>query len=309
MWQLGSDDWISYGWGPDLRSERYPINSGNNYLTVDFSKYKLPTAKISPIIAAVDAVNDIVANYPGPYTLMCSGGVDSQSMIWCWILSGIPFNIVSIRYISNSECFNDYDLDELRQFAEVNNLEVTYIDFDVINFLENDLQDISKNYDCDSPQFCTHIKMSECVQDGTIMFSGNYIHGQFGLSYTMLGLHRYAIASRTTSRNIIPAFFLHNPSLAFSFTYNNNYCSSYIPKDIFLAAGFPIIPPPEKYNGFEKIKEYYDQYNDRVTSRTRLLYSSQPSRRVFDLLFRYPLHSSNINKLSYVTTILNETQL
>jgi hypothetical protein len=302
MWQLGSDNWISYGYGPSLSSDKSVTNDD---IYIDFSKYEIPPTHVPAQDAAVIAVNDIINSYPGPYTLMCSGGVDSQSMIWCWVLSKVPFNIVSVRYVSNGVCFNEYDLEGLGVFAEANNLTVTYVDFDIINFLENDLVEISKKYDCNSPQFCTHIKMSECVTEGTLMFSGNYINRAFGISYTMLGLHRYAIAARTLTRAIIPSFFLHNPILAFSFTYNVPY-SVERPADVYKSACFPVIPPVKKYNGFEQIKNYYDKYTARVSGRTKLMYASKPSNRIFDLLFRYPLHSSNINKSSRVTTIINK---
>lgn len=305
MWQLGADNWISYGWGPDMRNERYPNDSLDNFLYMDFSNYKVPTTVVRPTSASIAAVNNIVANYPGPYTLMCSGGIDSQAMIWAWSLTGLPFNILSIRYVSDNICFNEHDLGGLHQFCELHGFEITYKDFDVINFLENDLPDTSVKYDCDSPQFCTHIKMSECVPEGTIMFSGNYINGTFGIGYTMLGLHRYAVASRTPTRAIIPSFFLHSPELAFSFINKKSHPATVSTRDIYTSAGFPVLKQ-QKYNGFEELKNYYDKYTGRVTGRTRLLYSSKPSNRVFDLLFRYPYHVSNTHIPIRTVIQLNE---
>jgi hypothetical protein len=90
---------------------------------------------------------------------------------------------------------------------------------------------------------------------------------------------------------VIPSFFLHNPKLAYSFINNNLCLDSDEPEDVYLKAGFLIAKPIKKYNGFEEIKEYYDQFSDRVLAKNKFLYSAKPSKRVFDMLFRYPLQS------------------
>ena len=56
-----------------------------------------------------------------------------------------------------------------------------------------------------------------------------------------------------------------------------------------LQLGIPIISQPQKQTGFEKIKEYYDDQPARVNPREKLKYSNKPSKRVFDILFRYRL--------------------
>jgi hypothetical protein len=53
--------------------------------------------------------------------------------------------------------------------------------------------------------------------------------------------------------------------------------------------GFPVIPQECKLTGFEKVKDYYDEYFwDLVTPKMKLKYSSRLSRRTYDLLLRYP---------------------
>ena len=59
-----------------------------------------------------------------------------------------------------------------------------------------------------------------------------------------------------------------------------------------------IIRQPEKFNGFENIKKYYDKYFNRVKPIDRLKFASKPSKRVFDLLFRYPYEGAGKCKSS-----------
>jgi len=284
MWQLGHNNWIKYGWGNELNSIK---DSETTKFHIDFSGHDNIEKLYLPFAAAVDAVHKIAETYPSPYTLMCTGGVDSQSMILAWIESKVPFEIVSFRYISENIFFNDYDLVELDKLAEFHGLTVNYKEFDIISFLENDLVEIAKSTDCTSPHFCTHMKFTDSVTNGTILFSGNALHKNGAqITYDMLALHRYAIKIENTNKKIIPFFFLHTPELAYSFINNNLNIKDYI------KGGFTVISPPQKYTGFEKIKDYYDKYTRRVTSKQKLLYARLPSARVFDYLFRYSFYAS-----------------
>ena len=57
----------------------------------------------------------------------------------------------------------------------------------------------------------------------------------------------------------------------------------------FKQAGFPVIPQQNKFSGFEKIKDYYDKVPNLVTLKDRLQYANKPSKRAFDIAFRYKL--------------------
>lgn len=298
---MGHNDWIKYGWGDDLHNTWQRGDS----LVIDFTNGNEPFEKLSPLDAAIDAVNKIVATHPAPYTLMCSGGVDSQAMMWAWLKSGHPFNVVSIKYVSNGTWFNDHDLDTLVQFTEKNNIPVTYYEFDIIDFLENgELQKISVANDCQSPQICTYIKMSELVTKGTILFSGNYIDTNMAfLNYTILGLHRYAKSLSTTDRRLIPFFFMYTPELAYSFT---NMMPSWIAsKDAYQVNDFHIVSPEIKFSGFEKVKDYYDKYRNRISLQLKKRSMHRASKRVFDLLFRYGIE--NTKSSQNIAVVINKT--
>jgi hypothetical protein len=136
------------------------------------------------------------------------------------------------------------------------------------------------------------MRISEEITDGTIIFSGNFAsHSQY--NYTIFGIKRY---TDITKRSIIPFFFLHDAALA-GFINKVNSEKQYLKvSDPYLnkiealtKAKIPIIPQAQKYTGFEKIKEYYDEQKDRVTIIERMKFSNMPSKRIFDVLFRYKL--------------------
>ena len=283
MWRMGAENWIRYGWGEEMSSTWTP----DNKLHVDFSNHDPINPATTPSDAAILTVNDIINSYPAPYTLMCSGGVDSQLMIWAWRISQVPFKVVSVKYKSNGIWFNDYDLKELEELSNKTNLPIDYREFDIIDFLENGLSTVANDNDCDSPQICTHIKISEMVDSGTILFSGNIIQSKMSIiNYTILGLHRYSLRASTATRKVIPFFLLHDPRFAFSFDQYSNLSNQ--KSKLYEIGGCPLICQPDKFNGFEKLKEYYDKYFMRVSIEDRKRFISKPSHRVFDLLFRHP---------------------
>lgn len=282
MTSFGENGWIKYGWSENLNPER--TNGDNFYIKFI---YDIESLSNQPVITtAIECIKKISETYPPPYNLMCSGGTDSQSMIYLWLKSKVPFNIISVKYISNNIYWNKHDLSTLEQFALVNNLTINFKEFDIINFLENDLNYISKTYNCPSPHISTHIKMTDLVPMGTIIFSGNFIHNKraLALSPALLGLHKFSLTQKRKEISIIPFFFLEYPELAHAF---KNF--DLVTKNIaYIESGIPIIPQPDKITGFEEVKNYYDKYTNRVTKIERLKFSNKPSKRIFDLLFRYP---------------------
>ena len=104
----------------------------------------------------------------------------------------------------------------------------------IFDFLENNLYSYARKYFCTSPHMCTYMAMSEQLNDGTLLFSGEYTEKDVvHLNYTILGLHRYALQSK---RNIIPYFLLHTPELAGAFNPYIKY-EEVIPQDYYSYPG------------------------------------------------------------------------
>lgn len=273
--------WAKKGWGQDYS----PEFSDSKKFHLDLSE--MYNSKKTSLEAGIDAVNQVVSYFPKPFYLMVSGGVDSQSMLWIWKQSGIPFIPVSFEYTHNETVLNDHDLEHLRQFTKIHSIEVQYRKFDIINFLENKLLEYAVKYQCTSPQITTHMALADSIIGGTVVFSGNF-GTDIAYNYTILGLMRYA-----ESRSTVPYFLSLTPEIAGS-TYDgrifNRMRNSYQLKvNNLISNGIPVVPQPTKQTGFEKIKDLYDLQSTRVTPIDRLRFKHKPSKRVFDILFRYRL--------------------
>ena len=260
---------------------------------IDFTVTKFKETVKSPLTAAIEAINDIAENYPAPYHLLVSGGIDSQAMLYAWKMSGHPFTAVSFRY---NQDFNWHDIKTLPEFCEQENIDYQIVDFDYFSFLENEYDAIARRYQCSSPQIAMHIKMATMLH-GTRIFSGNFLSlSAASLSYAILGTYRYSITEE--GKNTIPYFFLHTPELAYSLNYfrssgyqkHTTIDAPYTDRvNEYQAMGFPVIAQDNKLNGFEKFKEYYDSHTYVLEDRNnRLKYHSKASQRPFDWLFRYP---------------------
>jgi hypothetical protein len=288
------------------------VNTNNDY----FLNYKYKNIDMLPIEAAYHTIQHIHQNYPPPYTLMLSGGVDSQAMLYAWHTSGKSYNTVSAVYNHN---LNDNDLDTLRQFIQIHNININFVNFDLISFLQTEHVNYVEKYRCGSPHMTTFMKISEMIKEGTVIMSGNFFNTLAPyanyIDKNNFGLYRYA---SQTKRPMVPFFFAETQELAFSFKYTpdtdiidnvdkkmqiensiteNN--KQYIKKvELFQKYGFPVIPQSIKTTGFELIKNYYDEhFAHLVTVEDRLsrIGKVQRSYRVFDMLLRnkYELRYQN----------------
>jgi hypothetical protein len=276
-------DWMRFGWG-DAFSDTFDKN-----LKFHIDAFNVQTSSKSLLEVSSRVILEIAEKYPPPYYLMVSGGIDSQAMLWCWMNSAVPFTPISVKYTGADEyklVLNQHDLAELDIFATQHEIDITYLELNIINFLERELTEYAIKYQCTSPQLCTHMKMSELVSDGTIIFSGNFID-DFAYNYTIMGLKRYA---DTSGKKCIPFFFLHDSELA-GFRHKYEAGSLYEKKiQFYTSLKIPIVPQLNKQTGFEVIKDYYDTRTDLVVAISdRIRFASMPSKRKFDLLFRYEL--------------------
>jgi len=269
-----------------------PRKKGDDYYFT-FRDHNLP--KTSPLQSANHTINYIVKNYPAPYTLYVSGGVDSQAMLYAWLMSGVPFNTFSGVY---NKTLNDYDLETLDIFSKQHNLKINYHDFDLISFLENEHEYYANQYHCGSPQVTTFMKMADLTTEGTVIFSGQCIgkgrnQDLYGVpDRNNLSLYHYGIKA---NKSIVPFFFNETEELAYSMDMMRpefwavHVCGSYTDKvAAYQYYGFPVNPQKTGVNGFEKLKEMYDTNPPRLpTIQDRLERRPfQKSTRNFDLLYR-----------------------
>jgi hypothetical protein len=257
--------------------------------SVDLTSYVFE----DPLENAVSAVKRIAETAPGPYILLASGGVDSQAMIWAWERSGVPYEIWHYSY----DNWNYHDTEYLVKFLNKVGLsnKLTIKNLDAISFISsNELINYAKEFDCSSPQILTYIKYAEDTP-GTPIMGGNFIQQDVcGISYTLMALQRYSTKQR---KNFVPFFFQVTPELSYTFfKKDKNFSILEKSKDAgyrvkcqcYETSGFPIIRQYEKYTGFEKIKKYFD--SEEVSNRDRVRWANKPSKRAFDIKYRYNLY-------------------
>lgn len=272
----------------------------------------------SPLESAVKLIQDIANNYPPPYRLYLSGGVDSQAMLYAWQQSGIPYETYSARYNNN---LNDHDISTIKQFAEIHRIKLNIVDFDLFNFLEKEHDFYATTYFSGSPQFSSFMKMVDNQIEGTALMSGNFAlptHVKKNEAPDHIGwpdtnamsLYQFA---RISGKNFIPFFFMESPELFYSLKMNPYIQSYYDNTDklslfnehgeeiskgrsfnyilkcaFYQSFGFPVLPQIDKYNGFEKVKDYYDQYEYLIKPKDYIhRLAGQKSKRAFDVLYRY----------------------
>jgi len=253
------------------------------------------------LVHLIAHVKKIIQQYPPPYTLMCSGGIDSQVMLWAWTLAGVEFKALHVSYNG----YNEFDSITLEQFASRYGIKYDTVNFDVIEFLETRLDQYANKYLCGSPQLCTYMAMSELVDSGTKIFAGNliYLSGMLPINNTIYGLQRYSVLS---GYSVVPFFLSTDVSVssAAALFWNNTAKDEYLAiknlssmtdkqkgyltkQTLYTLAGFPTISQNVNFTGFERVEAYYDTQINRVSAIEKLRYSIYPVKRTFDYLFRY----------------------
>jgi hypothetical protein len=133
--------------------------------------------------------------------------------------------------------------------------------------------------------------MSDTIQDGTVIFSGNFfLPKKPPFDYDILALYRYSLECVTHS--VIPFFFSFTKDLAFignTVKQINSYDDYKSKCNIYKYFDIPIIEQNTKLSGFEFIKDCFDTVPNLISKQDRLRYSSKPSKRPFDIAYRYKL--------------------
>ena len=136
---------------PLFRTEEYlPVNLELDFFqNLSFSSEKFTEYRIQSAIKA--------SNILGPKPAVCfSGGIDSQAMVLAWKESGLKFDTVILVFKDN---LNIHDVDDARAFCKINDIPLTEIELDIMQFLNRENYDYALKYDSASPHFNTHYKL------------------------------------------------------------------------------------------------------------------------------------------------------
>lgn len=261
---------------------------------------------------SIDVVNTLLPNLGTKPAVCLSGGIDSQVMVDCFIRAGVAFDVVIMRFPDN---LNWHDIKTAIEFCDTRKLSYTFIDVDVIQFLSRDLIAFADKYDVSSPQFATHFRMFEILQElgyTSAICGGNtllntvdgwfypttkeqsdwksfsersnfYVMGDFLSYYWKFSL---AFSCHQEKSNLIDNTKIN---LLSNVANHDNLVSDRYKVKVsgFMAAGFDVIAQVAKFTGFEEVKEKIKDFDSG-------------DGWAFEKRFRFPLRlknpTPNINK-------------
>lgn len=292
------------------------------------------TQDISVQDSVKNTVLDICKNFPAPYNIMCTGGVDSQCVLYAWknYATTEALAQTQIHSFMYNEQSNMYDMVGLPELCATYGFTHNYWEFDLLNFVDSgECLELQQQYLTYSPQMPAHIKMMSGFDAGTQIMSGNLVRSPdlLGMGVEEYSLIRYAkeINPAHSNKKVIPFFFLHDYQIARAASHKNNQLftnqisrlakekSDYIHKAsaskcaLLMSHGFPVTPQEFNYTGFEKFKDVYEKYHS-ASLKQRLIASrcvigmDKKSDRVFDIHHRY-LVSTKFIRPSVINIINN----
>lgn len=300
---------------------KWHINS-NKYNTVGYTLSD--HGYTDSISASTFTVQEIIKNYPGPFQLCCSGGMDSQAMLWAW---GTATNwnpdIFSVTsFIYDNGCNLD-DMEYIQEMCDQYGITRHCVDFPLLDFmLSGECTEYQVKYLTQSPHMATHIKFTEVFDSGTVLFSGELLsdaENMFSGTVNHFGFIKYSMDYNqfNSHKKIIPMFFEHNDIIGSA--HINNYQdnrSEQIPeaprhdqireikKHKYNSCGYPVKQQSYKglTSGFNGFKQLYEDVSN-ITIQDKLKHSgSGPSSWAYDVLHRYKIRE----KVKYSMDLMSE---
>ncbi|MAE74337.1 MAG: hypothetical protein CL675_09595 [Bdellovibrionaceae bacterium] len=253
---------------------------------------------MSPLFESMRAAKLIAERYSSETLWLClSGGVDSECMALSFLYAGVPFKVAICRFPEN---LNAFDIQYALSFCRKHSLDYQIFDLDILQFYQSEKHiDLCRQYRCNSPQLTAHIEFLKMIPGVPICPWGPpevriSPSGQLGLS---MPTDRYFAFDRyfeDSGHEGVYFFFLYTPelikafinlpvyldcfSLDFDLTWLNRNHQKYAFKvQVFSEAGFLFTPRPDKWTGFEEIKQYFARKHNCW------------DRPIYEELFRRPL--------------------
>ena len=214
---------------------------------------------------AVDTMLPAIGNNPA---ICFSGGIDSQTVIDSFLYAGKTPEVVIFQF---NDDLNIQDVDHAKGFCQTRNIVPKIIDFDIIRFLNNTLYDFAVNNRISSPQFATHLflvgKLKELGYTSAIFGGNNLCQYDENTWYTPAkeetDWYKYAKNIRFP---IIGNFWLQDWRLSLFATLcmpffkpNQKEYNYQVKINGYRKMGYDIIPQTQKFNGFESVKNYYEE--------------------------------------------------
>jgi hypothetical protein len=249
----------------------------------------------------------------GEFPALCfSGGVDSQAMLHCWAEADLEAHVIIFAF---KDGLNKQDCEHAKSYCHTHDIPYREIEFDIVSFLTRDNASMTEVYGGISPHFNTHYRFVEILTHmgyTGVCFGGtapDRINGEYGSNIEKVPYHFTKIADKFQIA-VQGSFLSHSPELAWAIALSTPDTNTNLYKDNaendyekyseavgakyeakligYRRVGFDLIPQPQKYTGFELVKDYFEGQTGDGWS--------------FEKRFRYPLtrmeggkHNKDIN--------------
>lgn len=222
----------------------------------------------------------LMDSYPDNVTVPLSGGVDSEVVLRCAMETNKTVKIAIMRLLIGNDVYNQHDIKSAFDLCEEFGLEPEIYDLDIEWFLESkEYQSYCRNYFTTSYQLVSHLWLVDQTGSDFVVMPGDFA-SKFG-GRPFMQPFKYFCYDYYNDKNdttLIGDFLSHTSEiinssimLAKKTKFVPGAKKSYEGKIKFYnQAGFPVKARKQKYTGFEKVKDYFDQkhkafrYVDRV---------------------------------------------
>ena len=222
----------------------------------------------------------------GQFPALCfSGGIDSQAMLQCWSEADLSAHVIIFNF---KDGLNKQDCEHAKAYCHTWDIPYREIEFDVVSFLTRDNVDMTTKYGNVSPHFNTHYRFVEILTHmgyTGVCFGGQAPDrncGEYGVNFTKVPYY-WATCADKFDIAVQGSFLSFSPELAWAITlstpdiknldYKNNSTAlreydalkaveaeKYAAKLIgYRRIGFDLMPQPQKYTGFELVKDYFEE--------------------------------------------------
>lgn len=268
-------DWLDF---KPLFSKNEEVNLNVN-LNLDFFK-NLCLDKDSVLEYRKEAVNKL-SNLLGDNPALCiSGGIDSQAMLHSFLVAGLKFTAYTFVFEND---LNKFEVELARKYCKIHCVELHEIPFKVLTFLARKNYELGIQYNSTSPHFNSHYEFCNILKDKGhtgVCFGGMTPYrsrGAWGNNFARSILN-YITYSQINQFYVQGSFLSYYPELTWAIailTPSTDLDPTYAPNEgLFVRrsgavryankvmgyykAGLDIIES-QKYSGFEKVKEYFEQ--------------------------------------------------
>lgn len=227
----------------------------------------------------ISAVERVFETYGNNIALALSGGIDSQSMLQCFVEANADFKLYTCKF---NDDLNIHDVEYARFIAKMYNVPLIEIEFNVINFLIKHNYEVGLKYESFSPHFNVHFKFFDILFDlghkgvcagGSVI---DRIDDDYGSNFdrSPFSFIKY---SEISQRNCLGSFLSYSPELVWAISllskplnmsFENVFSSMEVRDKLtmlkyknkvegYLRAGLNVVRQKQKFTGFEKVKNYF----------------------------------------------------